>query len=124
MMKTEKIKLMNEETPFENVDVNPQDIIIATDEGMNIAEYQNGEIKILGVEEAIGENSRAMTVVNMEMEGEQALLIDINQDDMIFATDDIQAIDLEQNMMEIAGLYYTHQDDLQDYTNDVDSAFM
>jgi len=104
-------------------------------------EQQNGEIKILGIEEVIGPDGQPMTVVGVEVEGDEALLIDINRDDVIevMITDanhdgqisddeiidisdvDIRVSDLEQNMMESAGLHYVSHDNLPDYTNDADT---
>ena len=87
---------------------NPQDVLIATDEGMGIAEYQDGEIKILGVEEVIAEDGQEIPVVSVEMEREQALLIDINHDDVI----DVVVTD--------ADFSHTYHTDWLDFTNDVD----
>ena len=103
-------------------------------------EQQIGEIKVLGIEEVIGQDGRPMTAVGMEMEGDQVLLLDIDQDDVIDALivdvnqdgvispneifdisgADIRVSDLQQNMMESAGLQYVHNDNLPDYTNDAD----
>ena len=85
-----------------------EDILIATDESRGMAEYQEEEIKILGVEEVIVEEGHAMTVVSVEVEGEPALLIDMNHDDVINVT--VADTDFP----------YTHHDNLPDYTHDVD----
>jgi len=86
-----------------------ENILIATDEGMGIAEYQEEEIKILGVEEVIVEDGHAMTVVSVDVEGEPALLIDMNHDDVVNAT--VADTDFP----------YTHHDNLPDYTHDTNS---
>ena len=104
-MNTEEIKLINEEALFENANPNFRDVLIATDEGMSIAEHQDEEIKILGVEDVIEGDGQIMTVVSVEVEGEPALLIDINSDDVMAAD---------------ANFPYIHHDDLMDYTNDAD----
>ena len=85
-----------------------ENILIATDESIGIAEYQEEEIKILGVEEVIVENGHEMTVVSVEVEGEPALLIDMNHDDVINVT--VADTDFP----------YTHHDHLPDYTHDTD----
>ena len=122
-MTTEEANLINEEAPFENVNLNPQNILIATDEGMGIAEHQYEEIKILGMEEVIEDHGQVMTVVSVEVEGEHALLIDVNQDDGI----DVTTVDANHDgvipaadTMESTWSHFIHHDNLPDYTNDID----
>ena len=87
-----------------------EEVLIATDEGMNIPEHQDEEIKILGVEEVIEVDGQIMTVVSVEVDGEQALLIDMNQqDDMI----DVMVAD--------ANFPDFHHDVSPDYIYDADS---
>ena len=103
-------------------------------------EQPEGDIKILGIEEVIAPDGHPVTVVGVEVEGDQALLLDIDQDDVLdvliadvdhnnnispneifdVSEADIRVSDLEQHWMESAGLQYVHHDDLPDYTNDAD----
>lgn len=105
----------------------------------------DGGVKVLGVEAVEDEYGNQMTVAAIEVEGEQALLVDVDNDgtmdalmvdenydnqidpyNEIYDIEDcnIETNDLIQMSMQQNEVYYASNDNLPDYMNDADVSSM
>lgn len=104
----------------------------------------NGEIRILGVESVEGSNGQPMTIAGIEKDGDQALLVDLDDNgtmDILVHDDNgdgiiqeneihdvsgagIEVSDLEQSYAQQNDLHYASNDGLPDYMNDADVSAM
>lgn len=121
--------------------------VMATDTEMVDEQPVDDGIKILGVEAVVDAEGNPMTVAAIEVEGEQALLVDVDNDgtmDVIIAdvngdnqidpfqeVGDISGYDIETNdlMQGMAAeqdpnTYMAYNDDMPDYMNDADVSAM
>lgn len=100
----------------------------------------NGEIRILGVETAEGANGQPITIAGIEIDGDQALLVDLDDNgtmDILVHDDNgdgfiqqseiydvsnagVDVADLQQSYAQQNNLYYAENDGLPDYMNDAD----
>lgn len=121
--------------------------VMATDTEMVDEQPVDDGIKILGVEAVVDAEGNPMTVAAIEVEGEQALLVDVDNDgtmDALIADDncdgqidpyqeiydisdcDIETNDLMQGMAaeQDPNTYMAYNDDMPDYMNDADVSAM
>ncbi len=108
---------------------------------MIAAEPADNEIRVLGVEAVQNEQGQIMNVALVENDGDQALLIDVDNNgtiDVLLHDDNVDGIlqeseiyDISDARLEVADLlqaqaaqegdiYYASNDDLPDYINDAD----
>lgn len=100
----------------------------------------NGDIRIIGVETVDGPNGQQMTVAGIEVNGDQALLVDLDDNgtmDILVHDDNgdgiiqeseiydvsnagVDVADLEQSYAQQNNLHYASNDGLPDYMNDAD----
>lgn len=120
---------------------------MASDTEMIDEQSDGDSIKILGVEAVVDAEGNPMTVAAIEVEGEQALLVDVDNDgtmDALIADDncdgqidpyqeiydisdcDIETNDLMQGMAaeQDPNTYMAYNDDMPDYMNDADVSAM
>ena len=120
--------------------------VIAADAEMVDDDYSQGGVRVLGVEAVVDENGNPMTVAAVEVEGEQALLIDVDDngtmdvimvdenydgqisDNEIYDISDAQicSADLHQQMAasQNPDMMYAYNDGMPDYMNDADVSSM
>lgn len=100
----------------------------------------NGDIRILGVETAEDANGQPITIAGIEIDGNQALLVDLDDNgtmDILVHDDNgdgviqqneiydvsnagVDVADLQQSYAQQNNLYYAENDGLPDYMNDAD----
>lgn len=128
-----------EETPY--VEQNS----MASNTEMVDNDTESDSVKVLGVEAVEDEYGNQMTIAAIEVEGEQALLVDVDNDgtmdalivdenydnqidpnNEIFDIEDcnIETNDLMQMSMEQNEVYYASNDGMPDYMNDADVSSM
>lgn len=128
-----------EETPY--VEQNSMD----SNTEMVDNDTESDSVKVLGVEAVEDEYGNQMTIAAIEVEGEQALLVDVDNDgtmdalivdenydnqidpnNEIFDIEDcnIETNDLMQMSMEQNEVYYASNDGMPDYMNDADVSSM
>jgi hypothetical protein len=128
-----------EETPY--VEQNS----MASNTEMVDNDAESDSVKVLGVEAVEDEYGNQMTIAAIEVEGEQALLVDVDNDgtmdalivdenydnqidpnNEIFDIEDcnIETNDLMQMSMEQNEVYYASNDGMPDYMNDADVSSM
>lgn len=121
-------------------DPNP-DVIPANAEMISV-EPVDSEIRVLGVEAVQNENGQIMNIALVECEGDQALLVDVDNngtidvllhdDDGDGSLQDSEVYDISDAGLEVADLMQAHaaqqgdvlyasSDDMPDYINDADS---
>lgn len=121
--------------------------VMASDTEMVDEQPVDDGIKILGVEAVVDAEGNPMTVAAIEVEGEQALLVDVDNDgtmDALIVDDnydgqidpyqeiydisdcDIETNDLMQSMAaeQDPNMYMAYNDDMPDYMNDADVSAM
>ena len=121
--------------------------VMASDTEMVDEQPVDDGIRILGVEAVVDAEGNPMTVAAIEVEGEQALLVDVDNDgtmDALIADDnydgqidpyqeiydisdcDIETNDLMQGMAaeQDPNMYMAYNDDMPDYMNDADVSAM
>lgn len=121
--------------------------VMASDTEMVDEQPVDDGIKILGVEAVVDAEGNPMTVAAIEVEGEQALLVDVDNDgtmDALIVDDnydgqidpyqeiydisdcDIETNDLMQGMAaeQDPNMYMAYNDDMPDYMNDADVSAM
>ena len=118
---------------------------IASDAEMVDNDDNTDDVKVLGVEAVEDEYGNQMTIAAIEVEGEQALLVDVDNDgtmdalivdenydnqidpnNEIFDIEDcnIETNDLIQMSMQNNDVYYASNDNMPDYMNDADVSSM
>lgn len=121
--------------------------VMASDTEMVDSDTETDGVKVLGVEAVVDNNGNPMTVAAIEVEGEQALLVDIDNDgtmDVLIADDNhdnqidpnreiydisncnVEVDDLMHNMEATRNpdTYLAYNDDMPDYMNDADVSSM
>lgn len=124
----------------DNVEVTPE--VIPVNAEMISAEPVDNEIRVLGVEAVQNENGQIMNIALVECEGDQALLVDVDNNgtmDVLLHDDNRDGMlqesevhDISSAGLEVADLlqaqaaqegdvFYASNDDMPDYINDADS---
>lgn len=121
--------------------------VMASDTEMVDCDTETDGVKVLGVEAVVDNNGNPMTVAAIEVEGEQALLVDVDNDgtmDVLIADDNhdnqidpnreiydisncnVEVDDLMHNMEATRNpdTYLAYNDDMPDYMNDADVSSM
>ncbi len=133
---TETVTAHNEVIPESHTETEPNN------EEMIAAEPADNEIRVLGVEAVQNEYGQIMNVALVENNGDQALLIDVDNNgtiDVLLQDDsgdgeiqESEVYDISGSGLEVADLlqaqaagqgdvYYASNDDMPDYINDADS---
>lgn len=115
---------------------------MASDQEMVDDTPVDGEIKILGIDTVTDDAGNQMTVAGIDANGDQVLLVDIDNDgnfDALLHDDnsdgqissdeiydasgmDASVADIEQAYAEQNGMLYAANDDMPDYSNDADTS--
>lgn len=116
--------------------------VIPTNTEMISAEPVDNEIRVLGVEAVQNENGQIMNIALVECEGDQALLVDVDNNgtiDVLLHDDNRDGMLQESEVYDISGaglevadllqaqaaqegdVFYASNDDMPDYINDADS---
>lgn len=124
----------------ENPETTPE--VIPANAEMISAEPVDNEIRVLGVEAVQNENGQIMNIALVECEGDQALLVDVDNNgtiDVLLHDDNRDGMLQESEVHDISGaglevadllqaqaaqegdVFYASNDDMPDYINDADS---
>lgn len=120
--------------------------VMASDTEMVETEGEVEGVKVLGVEAVVDEYGNEMVIAGIEVDGEQALLVDVDNDGMMdaimidengdnmidFETEVYDASDLQistddlmqQMAVQDNDMYLAYNDDMPDYMNDADVSAM
>lgn len=129
----------------ETPDATPDVVAVPTDAEMVSAEPVDNEIRVLGVETVQDGDGQVMNVALVECEGDQALLVDVDNNgaiDVLVHDDngdgqiqETEIHDISEAGLDVADLmqtqaaqegdvFYTSNDDMPDYVNDADSTML
>lgn len=129
----------------EHQETTPDVVAVPTDAEMVSAEPVDNEIRVLGVETVQDEDGQVMNVALVECEGDQALLVDVDNNgaiDVLVHDDngdgkiqETEIHDISEAGLDVADLmqtqaaqegdvFYTSNDDMPDYVNDADSTML
>ena len=129
----------------EHQETTPDVVAVPTDAEMVSAEPVDNEIRVLGVETVQDGDGQVMNVALVECEGDQALLVDVDNNgaiDVLVHDDngdgqiqETEIHDISEAGLDVADLmqtqaaqegdvFYTSNDDMPDYVNDADSTML